>query len=66
MDENTIRIKVGMSLSYMSGSDREDVEEIDRSEWESMTPEAQRQYLDEMAESYAAEYVDAWAQVDEG
>ena len=65
MDENTIRIRVGMSVSYMSGSDREDVMEYPRDEWEAMTPEQQKAELDNIAESFVADYLDSWAQVEE-
>ena len=65
MSNDMIRIKVGMSVSYMSGSDREDVMEYPRDEWEAMTPEQQQAELDNIAESFVADYLDSWAQVEE-
>jgi hypothetical protein len=65
VDENTVRIRVGMSLSYISGSQREDVVEYPRDEWEAMTPEQREAELDSIAESFVADYLDSWAQVEE-
>jgi hypothetical protein len=65
MDENMIRIRVGMSVSYMSGSQREDVIEYPRDEWEAMTPEQREAELGNITESYVADYLDSWALVEE-
>jgi len=63
---DVIRIKVGIAVSYIANSKREYVEEIPRAEWDAMTPEQRDALLDELAESQVADYVESWAQVEEG
>ena len=65
MPEDMIRINVGMSLSYISGSDREDIVEYPRDEWEAMTPEQQQEALNKIAEDFVYGYLDSWAVVED-
>jgi hypothetical protein len=64
VNENTIRIKVGMSVSYIVGSQREDVIEYPRDEWEAMNSEEREAELGNLAQSYVADYLDSWAQIE--
>jgi hypothetical protein len=67
MAEDMIRIRIGMSVNYIAGSDRENVEEIPRAEWAAKTPEEREAYLNDAAETEIANSVEAWAYVeDEG
>jgi len=67
MPEDMVRIKTGVSLSFVSGTAREDVIEIPRSEWDAMTPEQREQRLESIAKEMLDNEVNAWAYVeDEG
>jgi hypothetical protein len=64
MSDDKIRIKTGVSMRAIH-SNWEDTVEVDRAEWEAMTPEAREEYLEDIAQGTIANEVEAWAYVDE-
>jgi hypothetical protein len=65
MSDDMIRIKTGVSMRAIHNSNREDTVEVDRAEWEAMTPEGREKYLEDIAQDAIANEVEAWAYVDE-
>jgi hypothetical protein len=63
--DDKIRIKTGVSMRAIHNSKQEDTVEVDRAEWEAMTPEGREKYLDDLAQGTIANEVEAWAYVDE-
>jgi hypothetical protein len=66
MAEDIVRIKVGMSVSYIAHSTNEYVEEILRSKWDAMSEEERERYLDNLAQDHLSNYASAWAKPEEG
>ena len=66
MTSDAVRIRVGMAVNYIAGSEREDIIEVPRSEWDAMTPDGRRDYLDAQAENFVENQLDSWAVVEEG
>ena len=64
---DTIRIKAGVECSFTTASS-ESVYEVDRAEWEAMTPEDRQCALDDYAQGELENSVNAYAYVmeDEG
>jgi len=65
MASDIVRIKVGVSMSSIYNSTREDVIEIPRAEWDAMTEDDRTKMLDECAEEMLSNEVEAYAYVEE-
>ena len=61
--DEPVKIRVGMAVSYIHSSSREDVMDAPctRAEWAAMTEEQRQRILDEVAQDYASNYLDMWA-----
>ncbi len=65
MAEDVVRIRVGIAVSYIAGSKREDIMEVPRAEWDAMTEKERQDYLEGLAQDEIDNAVDAWAVVEE-
>lgn len=65
MSEDMVHIRTGVSLSFVSGTTREDVVLIPRAEWEAMTPGQREHRLESIADETLANEVNAWAYVED-
>ena len=63
MAEDVVRIKVGMAVSYIAASKREDIIEVPRAEWDAMNEKERQDYLEGLAQDEIDNSVDAWAVV---
>lgn len=58
---DVIRIRVGVSMRAIAGSEQEETVEIPRKEWDAMTPDEREDRLNEEAESFMVNEVEGYA-----
>lgn len=60
---DTVKIRVGMGVHYIAGSNQENVVDsgIPRAEWDAMPEEDRQQILDGLMDTEIANNVDVWA-----
>lgn len=61
MAGDVIRIKVGVSMRAIAGSEQEEIVEIPREEWDAMTSEERDERLNWEAESFMSNEVEGYA-----